>query len=159
MTGLWSNPNIHPFQEYEARLQSVKKIEALLQLDMHYNDDYGLEDFVRAVTGNEKDRCRHCYTLRLEQTAKVAAKEGYDCFSTSLLISPYQNQDLINEIGKVLAERYNVEFYFEDFRSGFRVARSISKELGLYRQNYCGCIYSEREREVRQEAKRKRSRS
>ncbi len=157
VTGFWSNPNIHPFKEYEARLQSVKKVEALLPLEMRYDDHYCIEDFAIAVAGNEKDRCRYCYTLRLEEAARVAAEEGYDCFSTSLLISPYQNQDLINEIGKASAERYNIEFYFEDFRSGFRVARSISKELGLYRQKYCGCIYSEREKEVRQEAKIKRS--
>lgn len=149
MTGLWSNPNIHPFQEYEARLESVRKLETLLRLDMHYHDDYGLVDFVRAVAGNEKQRCRHCYTLRLEETAKTAAESGYDCFSTTLLISPYQNQDLINEIGNALAERYNVEFYFEDFRSGFREAQSTSRQLGLYRQKYCGCIYSEMERNVR----------
>jgi len=156
VTGLWSNPNIHPLQEYEARLQSVKKLESLLQLDMCYKDDYGLDDFVRVVTGSEKKRCLHCYTMRLEEAARVASKKGYDCFSTSLLISPYQDQDLIREIGRVQAERYNVEFYFEDFRSGFRVARSISKELGLYRQKYCGCIYSERESQARRKAKNKR---
>lgn len=144
--GLWFNPNIHPLQEYTARLESLEELEELMGLDILYRGEYGLVDFVRAVAGRENDRCRHCYGVRMEEAARVARKENLDAFSTTLLISPFQNQELIKETGRELSERYNVEFYFEDFRPGFREAGARALELGLYRQKYCGCIYSEMER-------------
>jgi len=157
VSGLWFNPNIHPFQEYTARLDSLKKLQELRGLDILYAGEYGLVDFVRMVAGREHDRCRYCYSTRMEETARVAKQEGLDAFSTTLLISPYQNQELISEIGGKLAERYNVEFYFEDFRPGFKEARDKAVELDLYRQKYCGCIYSEMERFMKKKKKRKKS--
>jgi len=144
--GLWFNPNIHPLQEYRARLDSLKKLQKIMGLDILYTEEYGLVDFVRAVAGRENERCRHCYRVRLEEAARTANKENLDAFSTTLLISPYQNQKLIKETGLELSELYNVEFYFEDFRPGFREAQARALELDLYRQKYCGCIYSEMER-------------
>jgi predicted adenine nucleotide alpha hydrolase (AANH) superfamily ATPase len=145
-TGFWFNPNIHPFQEYSARLESVRKLQELWLLDVIYGGEYGLVDFVRNVAGCERERCRHCYTSRLFETARAAAAGGFDAFSTTLLTSPYQNQGLIAEIGRSAAEANNVEFHFEDFRPGFRKAQAVARELGLYRQKYCGCVYSEMER-------------
>jgi len=146
VTGYWFNPNIHPFLEYRNRLNSVRKMEDILGLQMLYQDTYGLIPFVRAIAGKENQRCRVCYFLRLEETARKSVAEGFDAFSTTLLISPYQDQELLRDTGNFLARRYNVEFLFQDFREGFREAQKRAAGLGLYQQKYCGCIYSEAER-------------
>ncbi|MCL5063017.1 MAG: epoxyqueuosine reductase QueH, partial [Nitrospiraceae bacterium] len=90
--------------------------------------------------------CEYCYTVRLEETAKKAREINADAFTTSLLVSPYQKFDMIIDIGRMMQDRYSIEFYFEDYRKGFNDGRRMSKELELYRQKYCGCIYSEMER-------------
>ncbi len=144
--GLWFNPNIHPFKEYQMRLDTLRQLQELWKLDITYKDHYGLEEFVRAVVYDEKNRCRYCYTVRLKEAAKEAKRLGLDAFSTTLLVSPYQKIDLIKEIGESIQDEFDIEFFFEDFRDGFREGIGMSKELGFYRQNYCGCIYSEMER-------------
>lgn len=144
--GYWYNPNIHPFTEYTERLKSVRMLEEMWHFDIDYNDDYGLTEFVRNVAGKEDERCDYCYDTRLEQTARKAKDDGMEAFTTSLLVSPYQNTGKIIEKGTSLAAKYNIEFLAEDFRPGYRDGMSISRELGLYRQKYCGCIYSEMER-------------
>lgn len=146
ITGFWFNPNIHPFTEYKARLDSVKLLEQLWSMELQYKDEYGLTGFVRNVAGKESGRCEYCYSVRLEETAKKAKELNADAFTTSLLVSPYQKFDLLIETGRMLEDKYSVEFLDEDFRSGFRSGRSKAKELGFYSQKYCGCIYSEMER-------------
>ncbi|RMD52524.1 MAG: hypothetical protein D6828_05580 [Nitrospirae bacterium] len=146
ITGLWFNPNIHPYTEYKARKESMERLSEEWNIDMVYIDEYGLVDFLRMVVGREKERCLHCYRMRLKRTAQEAKTSDFDAFSTTLTISPYQNIELIRSIGEEIAEEYGIDFYYEDFRRGFREAMTISKELGLYRQKYCGCIYSEMER-------------
>jgi predicted adenine nucleotide alpha hydrolase (AANH) superfamily ATPase len=103
-------------------------------------------EYFRAVVGHESDRCRDCYRLRLAKTAEVAQQRGLDAFTTTLLISPYQRHHLIREIGDELANVRGVRFHFEDFSPGFRESHRLSRELGLYHQGYCGCVYSEWER-------------
>ncbi len=144
--GLWFNPNIHPFTEYRARFDALNKLESLWSLTVIYRDYYGLKDFTRNVVYREKERCLYCYTMRLEETAKTAKEKGIDSFTTSLLYSPYQKFDMIVEVGRKMQEKYHVEFYMEDFRKGWHDGIKMSKELSLYRQKYCGCIYSEMER-------------
>lgn len=144
--GLWFNPNIHPYTEYKSRLDALKKLEALWGLNVEYIDYYGLKEYLRNVVGNEDNRCEYCYTVRLEETAKKAGEINADAFTTSLLVSPYQKFDMIIDIGRMMQDRYSIEFYFEDYRKGFNDGRRMSKELELYRQKYCGCIYSEMER-------------
>jgi hypothetical protein len=146
--GLWFNPNIHPYTEYQMRLESVQRLQKLWNLDIEYIDHYGLKEFIRAVVNKEKEgeRCFFCYSMRLEETAKTAQKMGIDGFTTTLLVSPYQKFDMIVKLGEEMGRRYSVPFYFEDFREGWKTGIGISKELGLYRQKYCGCIYSEMER-------------
>ncbi len=146
ITGFWFNPNIHPFTEYKNRLASLKTLERLWLMELEYKDEYGLTEFVRNVAGKESGRCEYCYTVRLEETAKKAKELNADAFTSSLLVSPYQKFNLLMDIGKMLEGKYSVEFMAEDFRSGFRKGRSEAKELGLYSQKYCGCIYSEMER-------------
>jgi hypothetical protein len=154
VSGLWFNPNIHPFTEYKNRFDSVKKLELLWNLDIEYIDYYGLKEYLRNVVGREDNRCEYCYSVRLEETAKKAKEINADAFSTSLLVSPYQKFDMIIDIGRMMQERYSVEFFAEDFRNGFNEGRRMSKELELYRQKYCGCIYSEMERYGRHTAHR-----
>ena len=146
ITGFWFNPNIHPYLEYKSRIDALRKLQDLWKLDVEYEDDYGLKEFLRNVVYNEESRCEYCYTIRLERTAARAGELKADAFTTSLLVSPYQKIDMIREIGLAMQEKYSVEFYFEDFREGFREGRRSAGDLGLYRQKYCGCIYSEMER-------------
>jgi hypothetical protein len=144
--GLWFNPNIHPYTEYRMRLDSLQKLQKVWGFGIEYIDHYGLKEFLRAVVNREDNRCISCYSMRLEETAKTAKKMGLEGFTTSLLVSPYQKFDMIINVGKEMGKRYSIPFYFEDFRSGWKDGISLSKELGLYRQKYCGCVYSEMER-------------
>lgn len=128
------------------RLDSLQKLQKEWSLDIEFVDHYGLKEFIRAVVHNEENRCAFCYSMRLEKTAKAASKMGLDGFTTSLLVSPYQKFDMILNIGKEMGKRYSIPFYFEDFRPGWKEGIRLSKELGLYRQKYCGCVYSEMER-------------
>jgi predicted adenine nucleotide alpha hydrolase (AANH) superfamily ATPase len=144
--GLWFNPNIHPYTEYQMRLDALHKLQNLWNLDIEYIDQYGLKEFIRAVVDREDDRCGICYSMRLEETARTAKRMGLDGFTTTLFVSPYQKFDMIVHLGEEMGKRYSVPFYIEDFREGWKTGVSLSKELGLYRQKYCGCIYSEMER-------------
>lgn len=144
--GLWFNPNIHPYTEYASRLESLKKLGRIWHLDIDYIDEYPLDDFLKAVAGTGAGRCEVCYTLRIEKTAETAAKMNIPVFTTSLLASPYQQFDMIKSIGKSAEKKHGVQFLAEDLRQGWRLSRTLSKEFDLYRQKYCGCIYSEMER-------------
>jgi len=144
--GLWFNPNIHPLMEYRNRLGALEQLAALWNLPVEYCGEYGLVEFVRAVAGHEGDRCGYCYALRLEATAVRAKELGMDGFTTSLLVSPHQKFDKIQELGRAAGARHGITFHGEDFRSGYREGMNLSRELGFYRQKYCGCIYSEMER-------------
>jgi predicted adenine nucleotide alpha hydrolase (AANH) superfamily ATPase len=149
--GLWINPNIHPFTEYRLRLESLKQLENLWNLDIEYIDNYGLKEFLRKTVYKEDERCYFCYTMRLNETAKIAKKMGLDGFTTSLLVSPYQKHDLLITVGNEISKIHSVRFYYEDFRKGWFEGINISKKLGLYRQKYCGCIYSEMERYLKKQ--------
>jgi epoxyqueuosine reductase len=147
--GFWFNPNIHPYTEYAMRLESLRRLQNKWNLDITYDDHYGLKEFVRAVVHDEDNRCSACYTMRLEATAATAGKMGLDGFTTTLLVSPYQKFDAIMDIGKAAGEKYDILFYAEDFRPGWSEGMKKSRELGLYRQKYCGCIYSEMEKHLK----------
>ncbi|UCG77305.1 MAG: epoxyqueuosine reductase QueH [Nitrospirota bacterium] len=144
--GLWYNPNIHPLSEYNERMDSLKTLQDEVGLDVEYIDDYGLIDFVRNVVGRETDRCEYCYYTRLEETAVKAKENGCDAFTSSLLVSPFQKFELLMKTGNEIAIKHDIEFLDRDFRSGYRIGREMAKEMGLYSQKYCGCIYSEMDR-------------
>ncbi|MEN2986091.1 MAG: epoxyqueuosine reductase QueH [Thermodesulfovibrionaceae bacterium] len=149
-TLFWYNFNIHPYSEYKLRLDSLKKLQQHWFLNIIYEESYkDFYKFLREVVGKEKERCEICYRIRLEKTVKKACEIGINLFTTTLLVSPYQNFDKIVFIAKELAERHKVNFYDKDFREGYKESIKISKELGLYRQKYCGCIYSEAEKHLR----------
>jgi len=146
MVGYFFNPNIHPYQEYQKRLESLRRYSEAVGLEVIYRDEYLLEEFLRNVSHRVKERCQYCYLIRLEATAREAKKKGFDQFSTTLLQSAHQNHSMIKEIGERMGEEIGIPFYYEDFRLGWRKGVEISKAMGLYRQQYCGCIYSEKER-------------
>jgi predicted adenine nucleotide alpha hydrolase (AANH) superfamily ATPase len=107
---------------------------------------YDMERFVRDVALSDELRCSICYRIRLSAAADYAKSEGYDAFTTTLLVSPYQKHEILREIGEAVASECGIPFVYKDFRSGWKESVEISRKLGLYRQKYCGCIYSERER-------------
>ncbi len=152
--GLWFNPNIHPYTEYLNRLDSLGKLGKLWNLDIEYIDEYALDDFLKSIVNRGKNRCSFCYSMRIEKTAVTARKMNLDGFTTSLLASPYQKFDMINEIGKETGKRHGIPFYAEDVRRGWGISRGLSMELGLYRQKYCGCVYSEMERYLKKSKKK-----
>jgi len=153
--GLWFNPNIHPYTEYTERLESLKKLQKLWSFDVAYIDRYPLGEFLKAVLDQGENRCAVCYAIRLDKTAETAKKMALDGFTTSLLVSPYQKFAIINKVGNEAARRHGIMFYSEDFRKGWHISKGLSTELGLYKQKYCGCIFSEMERFQKKE---KRSR-
>jgi predicted adenine nucleotide alpha hydrolase (AANH) superfamily ATPase len=145
VTGFFYNPNIHPYSEYRNRIGSLEKYAELKGTRIIYRDDYDLESYLRgALAAN--DRCTFCYTFRLNEAARTAALLRFDAFTTTLLISPYQKHDMLVKVGEKAADENSIEFYYEDFRNGYRESREIAKGLELYMQKYCGCIFSEKER-------------
>lgn len=145
ITGYFYNPNIHPYKEYKRRLETAGEFAGKAGLDLIIRDEYTLEDFLRGALTAE-NRCAMCYELRLRQTARYARENGFDCFSTTLLVSPFQKHELIRETAERIAGEEDSPFCYFDFRSGWNEGVGISKEMGLYRQPYCGCIFSEKER-------------
>ncbi len=144
--GFWFNPNIHPYQEYLKRLETLQEFTAKEDIRMIYKDEYNLDDFLRKTAFRENERCRSCYYDRLKYAAIVAKKGNFDLFTTTLLYSKFQKHDLIKEIGESLGKEYGIKFFYRDFRQYWKEGIKLSKELGMYRQQYCGCIYSERDR-------------
>jgi predicted adenine nucleotide alpha hydrolase (AANH) superfamily ATPase len=144
--GFFYNPNIHPYQEFIRRTAALEEFAALRQLSVIWDRTYDLEGFLRQVVFREAERCRFCYRLRLAAAARTAREAGCDAFTSTLLYSKYQKHELIREIGEQVARELDLPFYYEDFREGWQSGQNQSRELGLYRQPYCGCIYSERER-------------
>ena len=146
VTGYFFNHNIHPFQEYRKRLKAVKEYSASMDLEMIYKDEYLMEDFLSQVAIEPSARCTYCYQSRLKEAATYANRFGYDAFTTTLLYSRYQNHELITKLGEELAAHFDIPFFYNDFRNGWHEGIQTSKAMGLYRQQYCGCIYSEKDR-------------
>ena len=146
VVSFWYNPNIHPYREHQRRLEALQSFASVAALPLIIPEGYEMVRYLRTVVGHEGERCPDCYRLRLGRTARAAAEGGYDAFSTTLLISPYQKHELLREVGEEMVKEYGVPFYYEDLRPGFRESRNMARELGLYLQGYCGCIYSEWER-------------
>lgn len=138
--------NIHPYTECVRREETLKAYTDSQGLTLISQKDYDMEGFIRAVVFREKDRCRYCYHDRLTSAARVARKGKFEGFTTTLLYSRFQNHDLIRSTGEAVAKKEGVPFVYEDFRKGWKQGIEASKALGMYRQQYCGCIYSETER-------------
>ncbi len=146
LMGFYYRHNIHPYQECLKREDTLRQYADAVGLKMIYQQDYQMEKFIQSVVFREKERCRYCYHARLTATAMVAKKGKFTAFSTTLLYSKFQNHDLIRQTGEAVAKAYGLEFYYQDFRKGWKQGITASKERGMYRQSYCGCIYSEKDR-------------
>lgn len=146
VTLFWYNPNIHPFKEYEARRDCLIDYAKEISLPLIIDEDYGLRDFVQSVADDIDNRCIYCYTHRIEETAKKAKENGFEAFTSTLLASVYQDHELIKNICEKAAEKYGIKFLYKDFRPNFRTSNQKARDIGLYMQKYCGCIFSEEDR-------------
>ncbi|MDD5126494.1 MAG: epoxyqueuosine reductase QueH [Dehalococcoidales bacterium] len=145
-SGFWYNPNIHPFMEHQSRLEAMQKLAQEISLPLTVAESYDMPEYFRRVAGHEADRCRCCFELRLTRAAEVACQMGIGSFTTTLLISPHQKHELIKEIGEKIAKEKGIAFLYADLRKRYSDSRHITKPMELYRQQYCGCLYSEWER-------------
>ena len=145
ISGFYYNPNIYPLVEYIRRREALDNLRQEFYLDVEY-PAYQEADFYQAIGDCLLGalRCRSCWSLRLEKTALWAKSNGIKAFSTTLLASPYQDHGLLKQIGEQIGRKIGVDFYYEDFRIGFKQAQNVAKEKGIYRQKYCGCKYSMR---------------
>lgn len=144
VVGFFYNPNIHPYKEYKTRLENVKKFAEIQKFEVIYKDEYKLtlKNYLKGALSAE-NRCEYCYTTRFTEAVKMANQKNFDAFTTTLLTSPWQKHELIKQICERLASEYKINFYYEDFRSGWKQSRTKARELNLYMQKYCGCIFSE----------------
>ena len=147
--GFWYNPNIHPFTEYRARRNCLRSYAEDVSLPLIEQNDYALRPFVRAVAEDLGNRCGKCYEMRLFEVARQAKEGGFDSFTSSLFISPYQNHELMAVTAEKAAAAYGVEFLYRDFRPLFRAGQDYAREHEFYMQKYCGCVFSEEERYVK----------
>jgi len=147
--GFFYRHNIHPYTECLKRQETVQSYSREIDLRVIYQEGYDLEGFVQNVVYREKDRCNYCYHDRLRTTALLAKRGKFDYFSTTLLYSKFQNHDRVKSIGESVGRAAGVPFFYEDFRTGWKEGINTSKALEMYRQPYCGCIYSEKERYYR----------
>ena len=152
ITVLYYNPNISPYEEYIKRKNEQIKLITELKVKNNINImdcDYDNELYMELTKGLEKEpergkRCRVCYQMRIQKTAILAKKNNYDYFCTTLSVSPYKNATLINKIGETLEKEYNIKWLYSDFKKkdGYKQSIELSKKYNLYRQNYCGCVFS-----------------
>lgn len=147
--GFFYRRNIHPWKECEKREETLRLYAETLSLKVIYQEGYDMETFVQNVAFREKNRCLYCYHDRLKTTALLARRGRFDGFSSTLLYSKFQQHDVIRETGEAIAKLTGMPFLYRDFRVGWKEGVIQSKELGMYRQPYCGCIYSEKERYYR----------
>ena len=147
IAGFFYNPNIHPYGEYTARKSALEVYARKNKLRVFFHK-YDMKNFFRNICGSEEfgERCKACWRMRIDETAHFASQNGYTHFTTTLLVSPYQDQKMVKQIAEEAAKKYGVDFVSRDFRDGFRVSQDKAKEEGMYRQKYCGCIFSEQER-------------
>jgi predicted adenine nucleotide alpha hydrolase (AANH) superfamily ATPase len=147
--GFFYRHNIHPYTECMKREETLKSYAETEGVRVIYQEGYELEEFLRRAAFRESNRCRQCYHDRLRSTARMAKRGMFDFFSSTLLYSKFQKHELIRSIGESVGQETGVPFYYHDFRQGWKEGVETSKQLGLYRQQYCGCIFSEKERYFR----------
>lgn len=144
--GFFYRHNIQPFQECLRREETLRQYAQSIDLKVIWQEGYELEEFLRAVAYREVNRCAYCYHARLTACAKLAKHGKFQAFSSTLLYSKFQKHELIREIGEAVGKKEGVPFYYEDWRDGWKAGIERSKALAMYRQQYCGCIFSEKER-------------
>jgi predicted adenine nucleotide alpha hydrolase (AANH) superfamily ATPase len=146
LMGYFHKSNIHPYQECVKREETLRSYADTIDLKVIYQEEYDLVGFIQNVVYREANRCQYCYHDRLKTTALLAKRGKFDAFSTTLLYSKFQKHELIVSIAESIAQTTGIPFFYRDFRLGWKEGIKTSKALNLYRQQYCGCIYSEKER-------------
>jgi epoxyqueuosine reductase len=144
--GFFYNPNIHPYTEFQKRLKTLEHYAKIALLSLKIDESYELEHFLKGALEYGKDRCLFCYRIRLEKAFQRGCETGAEAVTTTLLYSKYQRHEDIKAIGGELSDQYGIDFLYRDFRIGWKEGVEESKKLNMYRQNYCGCIFSEKER-------------
>jgi hypothetical protein len=153
LLGYFFRDNIHPYTECRRREEALAAYAGSIALPVVFPAGYDLEGFIRKVVFRESERCRVCYHTRLLSAARLAKQSGCEAFCSTLLYSRYQDHAAIREIGEAVGRAEGIAFHYRDFRPGWREGVEESRRLGLYRQSYCGCIYSEKERYFREKAR------
>ena len=148
--GFFYRHNIHPYTECLRRQETLQRYADQINLRIICQEGYDLEGFIQNVVYRETDRCAYCYHDRLRTTALVAKRGKFDYFTSTLLYSKFQKHDTIRSIGESVGRSIGIPFLYKDFRSGWQEGIKTSKDLKMYRQQYCGCIYSEKERYYQQ---------
>lgn len=144
--GFFYNPHIQPYLEFQRRLETLESYAESAKIPLIVRGDYDPDTFFRQVAFRESSRCLYCYSLRLEAAARLAKKSRFEAFTTTLLYSRRQKHELVVRLAEEAAGRNGIPFYYKDFRLGWKEGQEAAKQLGLYRQQYCGCVYSERDR-------------
>lgn len=144
--GFFYRHNIHPYTECVKRQEALQAYAEQINLKVIYQEGYDIEGFIQNVAFRESERCNYCYHDRLRSTALLAKRGKFDYFSSTLLYSKHQKHDLIRTMGESVGKSVGVPFLYQDYREGWKEGIECSKQMGLYRQHYCGCVYSEKER-------------
>lgn len=144
--GYFYNPNIHPLLEFRKRLKAMRIFQESDPIKIDYYEEYGLMEYLKEVDYEGNNRCEDCYRLRLRNTANYAKENGFDAFCSTLLFSKQQDHEKIKEIAEQISEQVGISFEYKDYRHLCECSHEIAKKKMLYRQSYCGCIFSEYER-------------
>ncbi|MFA5628938.1 MAG: epoxyqueuosine reductase QueH [Dehalococcoidales bacterium] len=153
VTALWYNPNIHPYMEHQYRLEAMETLAKNLNFKLIVVEGYDFVEYFRRVVGHETERCGLCFDMRLSKTVETATELGINYFTSTLLISHQQKHDLLKEMCEKLSQDSKSTFLYADLRKRYSDSRRITKPMDLYRQQYCGCVYSEWERYTNQKIK------
>ena len=157
--GFFYRNNIQPYQECLKRQETLQDLAEQIDLRVIFQEGYDLEGFIQNVVYREIDRCNYCYHDRLQSTALLAKRGKFDYFSSTLLYSKFQKHEIIKSMGEAIGKSVGIPFLYEDFRTGWKEGIEASKSMQLYRQQYCGCVYSEKERFFRETKKSQRPRN
>lgn len=147
--GYFYNPNIHPYKEFRQRIKALEEVQKIKNFEIIWDKEYGLRKFIRETFmywDKPGKRCERCYFMRIKATVKKALEIKATAFTTTMLYSIHQNHELIKAIAEELSFYYKIPFFYEDFRTGYKHSQEVAKTLNIYRQGYCGCIFSEEER-------------
>jgi len=146
VTGLFYNPNIHPLLEFRRRLKALRVFQESDPIPVIYCEEYGLREYLKQVDHAGNDRCADCYTMRLRFTTAYARENGFDAFTSTMLFSVYQNHEQLKRFSENLAYESGIDFVYRDYRYLSECSHDIAKKKMIYRQGYCGCVFSEYER-------------
>lgn len=146
VTGLFYNPNIHPFLEFRRRLKALRVFQESDPIPVIYHEDYGIRQYLKNVNYEGDDRCADCYAMRLKFTATYAKENRFNAFTSTMLFSVYQNHEQLKKLSENVSKEYGIDFVYRDYRHLSECSHDIARKKMIYRQGYCGCIFSEYER-------------